>query len=898
MKRHATLRDPRPQGSLVLERESVRRHGALRLVLASVLLGGFLNTAQTQEPRIPALPPRPEVTQHEIIPILLLRCTVCHGLRRQEAGLDLRTKASMLKGGNSGPALIQGNPEASLMHKRIASGQCPPPLRVVEVSVKPMESHELALLAKWIQLGAPEIPDEFDAAGENPDPGIRDEDRQFWAFQTPKPVAIPRLSEAVRNPVDAFILEKLQRKGLHFSPPADAFTLIRRATLDLTGMPPAPEEMAAFLSDPDPAAYEKMIDRLLASPRYGERWARHWLDLAGYADSEGKREQDEIRPDAYRYRDYVIRSYNRDKPYDRFLLEQIAGDELADYTGAGEMTEALSDHLVATGFLRMAPDSTVAQITAFVPDRLDVIADAIEVLGSGVMGLTVGCARCHSHKFDPIPQRDYYRIAAALKGAYDEHDWLTPNQRRLPFVATAERRQWETRDQEIATEIESRNAKLNAAASKLKQVIFLERLAQLPLFLKEGVRQALETGANQRSGAQQFLAGKFEKLLRIDDQELKRLDATFKKTADEIQSQIVALEKQRPPEPKIRALWDRGEPSPTYLLTRGNYLTPGRLVAPGGLSILALTNAPFEIRPPWPGAKQTGRRLALAKWLTHPDHPLTARVMVNRIWRHHFEHGLVRSTGNFGRTGTPPTHPELLDWLASAFVRGGWSMKALHRVIMTSRTYRQSSVVTAESQQLDPGNDLLSRFPLKRMDAEVLADTILRVSGVLDETPFGPPDKVQVRADGLVSPAGTVRGWRRSIYVQQRRKEIPSILEVFDLPQMNPHCLERPNSVVASQALHLMNNALIRRWAESLALRVVREAGHDPNEQIRRLYLIAFSRPPTAEEEQLTKESLSQLALQWSAAAAAKNQRSAPEMEPLASLCHVLINSAEFIFID
>lgn len=897
MNRLPPIRDPGPLGSSDSDRQSERRRVSVRFFVASVLCGWYLATAQALEPAIPATSHRPAVTQHEVTPILLLRCTVCHGLRRQEAGLDLRTKTSMLKGGKSGPALVLGNPEASLMHQRAADGQCPPRLRVVEVSVKPIESHELALLAKWIGLGAPETLDEFDAPGKEPDPLISDQDRQFWAFQPPKPVAIPHTSEAVRNPVDAFVLQKLEQKGLRFSPAADPSTLVRRVCLDLTGLPPSPEELAAFLSDPDPAAYEKLLDRLLASPRYGERWARHWLDLAGYADSEGKREQDELRPDAYRYRDYVIRSFNSDKPYDRFLLEQIAGDELADYAAATEITEALSDNLVATGFLRMAPDSTVAQITAFVPDRLDVIGDAIEVLGSGVMGLTVGCARCHSHKFDPIPQRDYYRLAAALKGAYDEHDWLTPNDRRLPFVPTQERRQWETHEKRLTAEIESLKALLNERASKLKQAYFRERLLLLPSFVQGAVRQALETGARERSDIQKFLAGKFEKVLRLDDNELKKIDAAFKKTADEVQSQIAALGQQRQPEPKIRALWDRGEPSPTYMLSRGNYLTPGRPVGPGGLSILTPTTAPFDIRPPWPGAKKTGRRLALAKWLTHPEHPLTARVMVNRIWKHHFENGLVRSTGNFGRMGTPPTHPELLDWLARAFVRDGWSLKALHRVIMTSHTYRQSSVVTAAPQRLDPDNDLLARFPLKRMDAEVLADTILRVSGVLDETPFGPPGKVQVRADGLVSPAGTVKGWRRSIYVQQRRKEIPSILEAFDLPQMNPHCLTRPNSVVATQALHLMNNALIQRWAESFAQRVVREVGRDPSEQIRRLYLIALSRPPTTEEEQLTLEKFSQLTSRW-AAADSKIQRLAPEMGALANLCHALINSAEFIFID
>jgi hypothetical protein len=841
----------------------------------------------------------PDVTQHEIIPIMLLRCTVCHGLRKQEGGLDLRTKGSMLKGGKSGPALLLGKPAESLAYKRIMAEECPPRRRVVEASVKPMESNEVALLKKWIELGAPEVADQPDAPGIGGDPLISDADRQFWAFRTPKKTALPPVSERSRNPIDAFIVEKLQARGLHLAPPADRGMLMRRACFDLTGLAPEPEQVEAFLSDQDPLAYEKLLDRLLSSPRYGERWGRHWLDLAGYADSEGKREQDQLRPDAYRYRDYVIRSFNSDKPYDRFLLEQIAGDELADYENAQEITEELCDNLVATGFLRMAPDSTVANITAFVPDRLDVIADAIDVFGSGIMGLTIGCARCHSHKFDPIPQRDYYRLSAALKGAYDEHDWLNPNNRRLPYVTTKERREWEADKKVIDTQIDLLKAPLNQKAAESKKKHYEERLAQLPAVLQDDVRKALETGAGQRSEVQKYLAAKFEKSVRIDDGELKKIDAGFKKMAGEIEKKVAALEQQRRPEPMIRALWDRGEPSPTYILNRGNYLTPGRLAGPGAISILSGANESFQAKPPWPGSKKTGRRAALAQWLIRSDHPLTARVMVNRIWKHHFENGIVKSLGNFGRNGTPPTHPELLDWLACEFVESGWSIKALHRLIMTSAAYRQSSALTPERERLDPGNDLLSRFPMKRMEAEVLRDTILQVSGRLDERPFGLPDKVQVRADGLVTPVGSSKGSRRSIHVQQRRKEIPTILEAFDLPQMNPNCLARQNSVVATQALHLMNNALIHELAGSFAERAAREAGASPAGQIRRIYLIALGRSPTDEEAQIALATLAQLESKWTSVAKdSKGKEPAPPIRALANLCHAMINSAEFIFID
>ena len=651
---------------------------------------------------------------------------------------------------------------------------------------------------------------------------------------------------------------------------------------------------------------------MLASPRYGERWGRHWLDVAGYADSEGKTEQDLPRPYAYRYRDYVVRSFNSDKPYDRFLLEQIAGDELADYENADGITPELYDNLVATGLFRMGPDATWANINAFVPDRLEVIADTRQVLGSGVLGLTVQCARCHSHKFDPIPQRDYYRLAALFKGAYDEHDWMKPNTggptkhdpaqssfRYLPYVTSDERREWEAREGRLAQEIESLKSARDETTRLAKKEYFAKRLAEIPDVLRDDVRRALDTDAAQRDAVQTYLAQKLEPVLRPGDEALKKADEAYRRSVEDLDQQIESRENDRRPEPLIRALWDRGEPSPTYLLRRGNYLTPGDPVSPGPLSVLTAPDQPFEITPPWPGAKKTGRRLALARWLTDPNHPLTARVMVNRIWKHHFEHGLVRSLGNFGRSGSPPTHPELLDWLACEFVGSGWSVKHMHRLIMTSSTYRQASARRPESEQLDPDNALLSRFPLKRMEAEVLSDTLLLVSGELNEARYGPADGVDLRADGLVTPRGTERGWRRSVYVEQRRKQIPTALEAFDLPQMSPHCLERPTSTVATQALFLMNDAMVRNLAQSLARRVAREAGDKPADRVERLFLIALSRRPSPEEAQLTVAALEQLTRRWSEEPISEgSQPDGPALRALANVSHALINSAAFLYID
>jgi hypothetical protein len=720
----------------------------------------------------------------------------------------------MLRGGKSGPAIVPGKPDDSRLVKRIRAGEMPPHGRLVEASVKPPEPAEIDVLARWIAAGAPEIAVAPDVATTAPDPLVSDRDRDFWAFRPPRPVTAPavRHAERLRNPIDAFIEQRLERQGLTLAPEADRATLLRRAYFDLTGLPPEPAEVRAFLADGAPDAYERLIDRLLDSPRYGERWARFWLDLAGYADSEGKREQDLPRPHAWRYRDYVIRSFNSDKPYSRFLLEQLAGDELADYERAPEITPELYDNLVATGFLRMAPDATWANITGYVPDRVEVIADEMDVLGSGVLGLTLKCARCHSHKFDPIPQRDYYRLLDVFKGAYDEYDWIKPDVkaglgpvsedvlggRHLPYVTTAERRAWEAR-----------------------------------------------------------------------------------------------ADKAKGPEPCVQALWDRGEPSPTYVYRRGDPLSPGPLVGPGLPSVLTDGKTPFEVKPPWPGAKKTGRRLAFARWLTQPDHPLTARVAVNRLWKQHFGAGLVKTLGNFGKAGTPPTHPELLDWLAREFVRRGWSFKAMHRLMMTSATYRQSSALTAEQEKADPDNTLCSRMPLVRLDAEQTYDTLLQAAGRLNPEPFGPADAVRARPDGLVTPAETARGRRRLIYVQQARKRLPTHLETFDAPVMNPNCLERRESTVAPQALYLMNNGTIQKLAEEFAARVSREAGADPASQVERVYLIALGRPPDDEEKEAGVAALKRLARSW-----AGHETGAAAAKGLTTYCHAIMNSAAFLYVD
>jgi len=858
-------------------------------------------------------PDADRITQHDVIPILLRRCTVCHGARVQEAGLDLRTKAAMLRGGKSGPAIVLDKPTESLLIQKIRAEQMPPLTRLIEVSIKPIELAETEILEKWISRGAPEVEIRPDVATTEPDPLVSDKDREFWSFRPPQPQRPPQVQhvERVRNSIDAFILQQLEKKGLSLATEANRTTLLRRVTFDLTGLPPEPAEIAAFLADRSSMAYETVVDRLLASPRYGERWGRHWLDLAGYADSEGKREQDIPRHSAWRYRDYVISAFNSDKSYDRFLTEQIAGDELADYEHASEITNEMSMNLVATGFLRMAPDPTWFNLTNFIPDRLDVVADEIDIFSSTVLGLTMKCARCHTHKFDPIPHRDYFRLVDIFKGAFDEHDWMKTNwhnglsmgvrnDRDLPYVATTERRTREDHNAKLQAGIAAEHARLDERARELTTKYEAERLAQIPDALRGDVASMLATPADKRSAVQTYLAEKFEKSVRVDRAELLKIDAGFKKLSDEAGQRVAALEGQKLPEPMIRALWDRGEPSPTYMYRRGDYLSPGRLVGPGVPSVLTDGKTPFEVTPPWPGAKKTGRRLALARWLTRPDHPLTARVMVNRIWKHHFGIGLVKTLDNFGKMGTPPTHPELLDWLAGEFVRSGWSIKAMHRLMVTSATYRQSSAVTMAQEQQDPENVHYSRMPLSRLSADQLYDAMLLAAGRLDETRFGPADAVDARPDGLVVPRRTARGWRRSIYVQQQRKVVVTGLESFDFPLMNPNCSDRRDSTVVLQALHLMNNGMVSELAEEFARRVTSEAGPEPASQIERIFLVALGRRPNSDELALAQASLSQLTDRWAAepAAGGKLDRATAAHKALTTYCHAILNSAEFLYVD
>jgi hypothetical protein len=809
----------------------------------------------------------PEVTEHLVQSILFRRCTMCHGQQYQEGGLDLRTHASILKGGESGAAIVPGDPDGSLLIQKMVGGEMPPEESHSAAGIEPMPEAEQEILRMWIAAGAPVSTVGPDIADGRSDPLVSDEDRAFWSFQPPVRPSVPEVdSDRIRNTIDAFVIERLLDSGLEMNPEADRLTLIRRAAYDLTGLPPTPKQVDTYLNDDSPTAYESMIDRLLASPRYGERWSRFWLDLAGYADSEGKRSADMVRTYAWRYRDYVIRAFNADKPYDRFLIEQLAGDELVNHENIERFTEEQVDTLAATGFLRMAPDGTTANPVNRIEDRLEVIADELDILGRAVMGLTFKCARCHSHKYDPIPQRDYYRLAAVFKGAYDEFDWMTPQtftnqwnkakQRQLVAMTAKEETRWK--------------ADLERAQTLLKKL--------------QAERDALQDQQNADKDA-----GK-----KANTKLANQIKAANKK----VSTQKAAL----PKPPQIRALWDRGQPSPTFILKRGDPASPGRVVGPGVPSALSDGRTPFEYRKPFEDGSQTGMRLAFARWLTQTGHPLTARVFVNRVWHQHFGRGrgIVTSLDDFGRNGAAPTHPELLDWLATEFTRRDWSVKELHRLIMTSAVYRQSSRISPNHERLDPDNELYARMPMRRLDAEQMRDSLLAVAGRLDTRPYGPPDTVTVRGDGMVtSKAVTGQQRRRSVYLRQRRSQLPTILESFDLPQMNPNCTTRVASNIVSQPLHLLNNGLVHELAGAFAQRLQTEAPDDRGAQIELAYRLALGRIPDNEESAAAHDALDLLHTHWQdTPPTGDSEPASPEALALADFTHMLLNTAAFLYID
>jgi hypothetical protein len=852
----------------------------------------------------------PPSFESNVLPVLRRHCHGCHGDDALEGALDLRSASEILRGGESGPAVVRGDPDASLLVDLVARGQMPPE------DADAVDAATVELLRRWVQAGAP--------AAEPivrlpPRTQVTAADRGFWAFQPPRKADLPAVAGAarVRTPIDAFVLARLEAAGLSFSPDADKRALVRRATFDLVGLPPDPARVEAFVADDRPDAYERLIDELLASPHHGERWGRHWLDAAGYVDSKLDNDLATIYDSGeamWRYRDYVIGAVNDDKPFDRFLTEQLAGDELVDWRTAEAFTAETVALLTATGFLRTVDDHT-NEPQYGVEKRYEVINETVSMVSTALLGLTMDCCRCHNHKYDPLPQRDYYRLMACFEPAYNVTAWKIPKERHLADVPPAERQAIDAHnaalDERLAAE-KKLEAETRAAA---RRRLLDTRLPAIPEADREAVREAALLPAADRSDAQLDRVGIHRAALGLDavtgelpdgDVEAALGDADRKAIAGWVRNRAV-LPAQKRSYGKITALWDTGPPPVSRVHRRGVVAAAGVLVEPGFPEVLQPEGVGGAFAGTVGGADaagaSSGRRLALARWLTSAAHPLTARVHVNRIWHHHFGRGIVATAGNFGRSGSPPSHPELLDWLAVDFVEHGWSTKRLHRQIMLSTAYRQASRRpatgddgAAAGERIDPDNRLLWRMNMRRLEAEIVRDAILAVSGGLDRSMGGPPVPITTPADGLseakAEPTPT-SPFRRSLYLLARRVYPLKFLELFDAPIMAVNCTERVTSATPLQSLALLNSAFVLAEAERMATLVARGGDADAPARIDRAYRLAYCRPPSAGEVARGTAFLTAQAADHVAAG-----RGPDEAEALADFCQMLLASNEFLHVE
>ena len=881
---------------------------------SNLLIGCLLIVSAT--PLNAAAPP---TFEKDIRPILKAHCFDCHGEgEKLSGGLDLRLRRFMLKGGDDGPVIVPCKPDKSLLFTLVHRGEMP------KRDTK-LTREQVDVIRRWIAGGAQTIhaePAQL-AKGLN----ITDEERAFWSFQPIRHPAVPptKPKDRARTPIDAFLLNAMAKQKLGFSPDAEKLTLLRRASFDLIGLPPTPAEVDTFLADNSPDAYEKLLDRLLDSPHYGERWGRHWLDVAGYADSDGYSDADPPRLYSYKYRDYVIGAFNSDKPFDRFITEQLAGDELARATRDNAKDALVAPHtrelLIATGFLRMGADGSATPAVAdYDAVRNQVVADTIKIVSTSLLGLSVGCAQCHDHRYDPIPQSDYYRLRAVLEPAYDPKNWRIPDQRLVSLYTEDDRKK--------AADIEAEAKKLSdERASRQKQYIeeaLTKHLEKFAADLRGKLRAAYDTPADKRTAEQKKLLAD-NPSVNINAGVLYQYNP---KAADELKSmdaKIAEVRGRKPTEDFISVLTEPTDKIPvTYVFHRGDPKQPKEAVEPGGLSVLA----PPDHREAFPVKNSdlatTGRRLAFARWLTSGTNPLVARVLVNRIWLHHFGRGLVGTPSDFGAMGERPTHPDLLDWLARDFVEHGWRLKRLHKLIMTSTAYRQSSRRDSHGEERDPENRLYWRKPVQRLDAEVLRDSILATSGALNKAMFGPP--VPVRPDvhgqivvGLDKTEGdnkmpvdvSLKGeeFRRGVYIQVRRSRPLAILHAFDAPVMEVNCERRQSSTVPTQSLMLMNSQFMLDQATRFATRLQTETGEDSARQVTRAWRLAFSRSPTEEELAGALDFLSGQVAYLRGALEKKVEpkqddktkpvpKPAPELQALTDLCQALLSANEFLYVD
>ncbi|MCA9168989.1 MAG: PSD1 domain-containing protein [Planctomycetales bacterium] len=817
--------------------------------------------------------------ERHIRPILRAHCLDCHGAGEELAGgLDLRLVRFMERGGESGAAIAPGDVANSLLLQRVIDGEMPP-------GNHPVPPAEIEKLKAWVASGAKTSRTEPLELG--PGLEITPEEREYWAFHPIQRPSVPvvKSGSRVRTPIDAFLLRELEANEISFAADADKVTLVRRAYLDLIGLPPTPEQVDAFVADERPDAWEQLIDSLLDSPQYGERWGRHWLDVAGYADSDGA-ERDDVRAWAFRYRDWVIRAFNQDMPFDEFIRWQLAGDELVSRP-LKDLSPLQIDQLTATGYLRMASDGTAAKNDD--EARNQVVADTIKIVSTSLLGLSVGCAQCHDHRYDPISHIDYFRLRAVFEPALNYRQWSTPGQRLVSLMTDEQTSLANTIETEAQVKVSERTAK----QAEFMEAALQSELGKFDADLHSRLEAAYRAAADQRSDEQKALLETYPSIGKLHPGVLYQYN---QKAADELKAidqQIAEIRAKKPTAEFVHALVEPTDtPAPTtQLFHRGDYRQPRFEVMPGGLTAAAPEDSPFAIAADDTTLPTTGRRLAYARWLTNGRHPLVARVLVNRFWLHHFGTTFVATPDEFGKLGAPPTRPDLLDWLADEFMTHNWSLKHLHRMIMKSTVYRQQAIGAGQSLATDPSNQLYSRFPVHRLEAEAIRDAILCVADRLDTTSFGPPVDVTADETGQIVVGGEKQ--RRSVYLQVRRSMPVALLETFDAPVMEVNCGKRTCSTVAPQSLMLLNSDFIRQSAEALAKRVLAFELNSVASRLQAIWRIVYGRLPTDEELAAAEQFLSE---QESLFTTRKIE--SPTHQAWVDLAQSLLSSNEFLYLE
>ncbi len=1001
----------------------------------------------------------------DVLPLLKNRCVRCHGPAKMEGRLHLGLPQGIRRGGENGEAVVAGHADLSLLWKRVVADEMP--------EDAPLPPEEKAILKRWIDGGAPGLPAEVSAEPEG---------EEHWAFQELKPEPLPAVKDAsaARNAVDLFVLSRLEAAGLSFNPEASRNTLIRRVSLDLTGLPPAPEEVDLYVNDEAPDAYEKMVERYLNSPRYGERWGKYWLDAAGYADSNGYFGADTDRPYAWRFRDFVIRSISADKPWDQFIREQIAGDELAGFAPGSQVKPEMVELLEAAHFMRNSPDGTDSsdgnpdEVRA---DKYAVLEGSLQIMGSSMLGVTVQCARCHDHKFEPFTQRDYYSLQAVIYPAFNVDEWVKPKERVISTATAEEEAAHAEKVRLVDAEIAAKRKEFAEWAKQHREpgVVLMsddfdgEGRTLTPLWsntvagdeapagtpaiqvdssaapgaeIRNGQLHLIESGgtgdrvlsarqtidwtpdvsgawiqatfdliaegtpapyvgyfialrdfndAKKLSGGNVLFDGnatggaavqvdypgqdagsvgrigqsgytpgrnygvrvtnmgndRFQIVQVVDglveegsvtvsgkdlpdggfgfeyccgrsfvvdnvlvesslpetqqDDPQKALAAVHVEKRKELAEAVKAIEAKRPqPIGKLALVGDlSAKPPDVRLLTRGSYKTPGEPVESAAPAFLSETiNQSDFSQHLRSGMSTTGRRLALAGWLTQPGSrasALLAKVSINRWWAHHLGTGIVATPDNLGYSGSAPTHPELLNYLALQLMEHQWSARAIHRLILTSAMYRQSAAAHAEGERRDPQNQLLWRYPMRRLDAEAIRDSMLLASGELDQQMYGPyvPSERNSEGDVVISES-TAGAKKRSIYLQQRRTQVTGILDAFDAPSIVFNCTVRNSTTVPLQSLKLLNSDFVRLRATAMAgllKKQITDKSGSINDVISLAFRRALSRPPSDKEIAVSKEFLSAQPAQYA------NRENAAELAMI-DFCQMLLASNAFLYVE